>query len=106
VAVTAAVVLKELAAVAGVAARATAAPSEAARRSAHTSPAAWANGTPRMVVTVKLTAPLTSADKSTLRFHGFKQGTQYNPKEPADIYCPPTQLAVERGGACIGFVYR
>jgi hypothetical protein len=59
-----------------------------------------------MVVTVKLTAPLTSADKSTLRFHGFKQGTQYNPKEPADIYCPPTQLAVERGGACIGFVYR
>jgi len=64
------------------------------------------DGTARLLVTVKLNAPLTSADKNALRFHGFKQGRQYDSKEPAEVYCPPTQLPVELGNACIRFVYR
>jgi hypothetical protein len=64
------------------------------------------DGTARTVVTVRLDAALTSADKDALHFHGFKQGREYNPKAAEEVYCPSTDLAVERRGTCIGFVHR
>jgi hypothetical protein len=64
------------------------------------------DGVARTVVTVKLDAPLTNADKDALHFHGFKQGRQYNPGEAEEVYCPSTDLAVERATTCIGFVHR